>query len=401
MILLQINVVNNIYSTGRFVEEIGQLALSNGWTSYIAYGQAANPSQSQLIKIGSKWDIYKHGFLTRLTDRHGFGSKRATKKFIQQIETIKPDIIHLHNIHGYYLNIEILFDYLAHSDIPVVWSLYDCWPITGHCAYFDLVGCNQWQTTCIHCPQKKAYPAGFISQAKKNFEQKKELFNQVKNLTLVPGSHWLETIFGQSYLNKYPSHIIYSGINIHDFSPQTNVSEIRKNMGLTGKFVLLGAASTWDIRKGLNDFIALSQLLSSEYQIVLVGLSSSQINDLPSTIIGVERTQSIQKLAELYSLSDVFVNPTHEDTYPTTNLEAMACGTPVITYQTGGSGESVSEKTGIIVEKGNLPALHQAIQTVKSNGKALYTKACRERALTHFDKEKCYQKYIDLYNTLI
>ncbi|GHT02662.1 glycosyl transferase [Bacteroidia bacterium] len=402
MILLQINVVNNVYSTGRIAEEIGQLALTNGWKSYIAWGRETKPSQSQLIRIGSKWDIYRHVILTRLFDRHGFGSTRATKKLLKQIEIIQPDIIHLHNLPGYYINVEILFNYLAQSKIPVVWTLHDCWAFTGHCAHFESLGCKEWQTMCRNnCPQRESYPKSFVSQAKKNFLQKKQLFNQVKHMTLVPVSHWLENLVKQSYLNKYPCQVIHNGINMREFAPQPNVSEVRKKLNLTDKFVIMGVTMIWSESKGLNDFITLSQMLPVDCQIVLVGLHQAQIDQLPSTIVGIKHTQNIQQLAELYSMADVFVNPTYADTYPTTHLEAMACGTPVITYQTGGCGESVSKETGLVVEKGDLTALHQAIQTVKSKGKAFYSAACRERALRHFDKEKCYQKYIDLYNKLI
>ena len=399
--LLQINSVVNSGSTGRIAEEIGQTSIAAGWKSYIAYGRNDRPSQSELIKIGNDWDIKIHGFQTRLFDRHGLASKAATREFVQQIEKIKPDIVHLHNIHGYYINIEILFRYFKGASIPVVWTLHDCWSMTGHCAHFTFVGCEKWKTQCFSCPQKNGYPGSyFLDRSKQNYTLKRKLFTSVNDITIVPVSNWLEEIVKQSYLKNHPVRVINNGTDVNVFSPQSR-DGIRIKYGLVEKFVLLGVASEWGRKKGLYDFIELSKLLNDDERIILVGLKEDQIKILPENFIGITRTESTQQLAEFYSVADVFLNPTWEDSFPTTNLEALACGTPVITYETGGSPEAIDELTGIVVEQGNIGKLIDAIKMVKSNGKQSYSEACVNRAHRLYKKEDRYQEYIALYNSLL
>lgn len=374
--LLQINSVINSGSTGRIAEEIGQTAIAAGWESYIAYGRNERPSSSKLIKIGTDKDIKLHGLQTRLFDRHGLGSKGATTDFIRQVEDIKPDIVHLHNIHGYYINMEVLFLYLKKVNIPVIWTFHDCWSITGHCSHFTFVGCEKWKTQCYNCPQKTGYPASYlIDRSKKNFILKKELFNSLSNLTLVPVSQWLSGILKESFLQNYPIKVINNGVNTEVFRP-SEVSDFRNKHGLIDKFVLIGVATSWGERKGLNDFIELSKILESEFQIVLVGLNKKQIDQLPDNILGIERTESVDTLADIYATSDAFINPTYEDTFPTTNLESQACGTPVITYKTGGSPEAIDESTGIVVEQGNINKLTEAVYSIKKKGKEKFDFSC-------------------------
>lgn len=399
--LLQINSVVNSGSTGRIAEEIAHTAIASGWESYIAFGRNERYSESNLIRIGNDLGIKMHGLQTRLFDRHGLGSVKSTKLFIQQVDKIKPDIIHLHNIHGYYINIEILFNYLSKVDVPVVWTLHDCWSITGHCTHFSYVGCEKWRTKCYSCPQKNEYPASlFIDRSEKNYILKNELFNSLSNLTLVPVSQWLSDILKDSFLQKYPSSVINNGINTSVFKPTGN-NEIRERYGLQNKFILLGVAGIWSQRKGLEDFIELSKTLGADYQIILVGLTRKQKDQLPVEILGIERTESVEELAELYASSDVYINTTYEDTFPTTNLESLACGTPVITYNTGGSPESIDESTGIVVEQGNISKLVEAIRVIKDNGKQYYSDACVNRVNRLYKKEDRYKEYIDLYESLI
>lgn len=342
-----------------------------------------------------------HGLQTRLFDRHGLASKSATKELVRQLYKINPNIIHLHNIHGYYLNFEILFEFIKQANIPIVWTLHDCWPITGHCVHFEFAECEKWKTQCSHCPEKKSYPASyFIDRSTKNFNLKNELFSTVIDLTLVPVSSWLANILNDSFLNNKPVKVIHNGINTEIFQP-TFVQKFRVKQNLKSKFIILGVTSVWGPRKGLNDFIKLSNKLSSNFQIVLVGLTKKQIANLPKNVIGIEKTENVQELAELYSLGDVFVNPTYEDNFPTTNLEAMACGTPVITYKAGGSPEAVDKNTGIVIEKGDIEGIVHAIMDVKSNGKIHYTTKCRERVLSHFNKEDRHMEYIKLYEEIL
>lgn len=399
--LLQINSVVNSGSTGRIAEEIAHTAIASGWESYIAFGRNERYSESNLIRIGNDLGIKMHGLQTRLFDRHGLGSVKSTKLFIQQVDKIKPDIIHLHNIHGYYINIEILFNYLSKVDVPVVWTLHDCWSITGHCTHFSYVGCEKWRTKCYSCPQKNEYPASlFIDRSEKNYILKNEFFNSLSNLTLVPVSQWLSDILKDSFLQKYPSSVINNGINTSVFKPTGN-NEFRERYGLQNKFILLGVAGIWSQRKGLEDFIELSKTLGADYQIILVGLTRKQKDQLPVEILGIERTESVEELAELYASSDVYINTTYEDTFPTTNLESLACGTPVITYNTGGSPESIDESTGIVVEQGNISKLVEAIRVIKDNGKQYYSDACVNRVNRLYKKEDRYKEYIDLYESLI
>lgn len=404
--LLQINTVINLGSTGRIAEEAGQLAIEYGWKSYIAYGRnyKNSHSKSKLIRIGSNLDLNLHALQTRIFDQHGLGSYEATKKFIRQIKEIKPDIIHLQNLHGYYLNINVLFEYLSKVDIPIIWTFYDCWPMTGHCTYFDSVNCQKWETACSNCPQKKSYPASFlIDRSRKNYILKKELFTSIKRMIIMSNSQWLGNIIKQSFFKNYPVKIINSGVDLQHFSPQSEETKalIRKKYKLANKFVCIGVSINWPQRKGLNDFIKLSKELSDDSIIFLVGLSKSQLQNLPSNLIGITRTEKTQELAELYSAADVFVNPTWEDNFPSTNLEALACGIPIITYKTGGSIESVCPETGFIVEKGDIHGLVTAIETIRKNGKKYYSKDCREYALKMYDKNDRYLDYVNLYNTLL
>jgi putative colanic acid biosynthesis glycosyltransferase len=399
--ILQINSVVNSGSTGRIAEEIGQTAMAAGWKSYIAYGRNDRPSQSELIKIGNDWDIKMHGLQTRLFDKHGLGSRSATIELIGKIKEISPDIIHLHNIHGYYINIEILIQYLKEINTPVVWTFHDCWPFTGHCTHFTYVGCEKWKTQCFECPQKTEYPASWlVDRSEKNFYLKKELFTSLFNLTLVPVSNWLSGILKESFLQGYPIKLIHNGINTDVFKPSTS-RYFRSKHGLEHKFLLLGVASVWSPRKGLKDFFELSKHLNSDYQIVLVGLSRKQIEQLPNNILGIERTESVEELAEVYASCDVYVNPTYEDNFPTTNLESLACGTPVITYKTGGSPEAIDELTGIVVEQGNIAKLIDAFEMVKNKGKQYYSDACVNRAHRLYKKEDRFKDYLKLYEELL
>lgn len=399
--LLQINSVINSGSTGRIAEEIGQVAMKNGWKSYIAFGRNNQPSQSETIKIGNDWDIKWHGLQTRLFDRHGLASTKATKKLVEVIKEIQPNIIHLHNLHGYYLNIEILFHYLATANIPVVWTLHDCWPMTGHCAYFSFIGCDKWKTQCEHCSQKKGYPASYLmDRSYHNYRLKKELFTSVSKMTLVPVSNWLATIVKDSFLKGYPVKTIYNGVNTKVFSPQAT-DEIREKYKIGNRFVMLGVASIWSERKGLNDYIRLSRLLKDDEIIILVGLTNQQINSLPPNILGIRRTENVHQLAELYSLANVVCNLSVEETFGLTTIEGFACGTPGIVYNCTASPELITPETGFVVEQGDLAGIRKAIDTVKSKGKAFYSAACRERAVKMFNKNDRYAEYIQLYEQML
>lgn len=401
-IVLQINVVSNWGSTGRIAEEIGQAIMANGGSSYIAYSRGSNFSTSNLIHVGNKFDMYWHVLETRLFDRNGLASKMGTANLIKQIDRIKPDIIHLHNIHGYYLNYPLLFNYLAKNPIPLVWTLHDCWSFTGHCAYFTYANCEKWKQECNNCPQLDKYPSSwFTDRSHKNYVDKMHFFSSIKNVTLVPVSYWLSGLLEDSFLRQYPKTVIHNGINIEIFNIQNNRFEMHEKLCIEKHFVVLGVASIWEDRKGINDFLELRKLLSDDYLIVLIGLNLKQIANLPKGIVGIARTNSTQELANYYSLADVYVNPTWEDNFPTTNLEALACGTPIVTYNTGGSIEAIDGNTGFIIDTGDVAGLASVIKVIRENGKMSYLQACRNRAVTLFDKNHCYKEYIRLYNKIL
>lgn len=404
MILLQINTTANTASTGRIAEDIGQVAMADGAESYIAYGQGARPSQSNLIQIGNERDLKLHGLKTRLLDRHGFGSKAATKRFVAQLDELQPDIVHMHNLHGYYLNIEILFNYFAKRGTPLIWTFHDSWPFTGHCTFFEHYGCEKWKIQCHDCPNSKGYPSSWwLDQSRRNFADKKKLFNSVEKLTIITPSKWLAALVRQSFLKQHDIRVIHNGVALDRFFPHPQAEGFRKKLGLGNRKVILGVASVWDERKGLADFIKISDQLSADKVIVLVGLSKTQIAALPENgrIVGLARTESIEELAMLYTLASVFVNPTYLDNFPNTNIESLACGTPVVTYRTGGSIEAVAEGCGYVVDQGAHLQLLESIKKLLSGDKLEYRQTCRSRAEQYYDKVDRYRDYFALYKEVI
>lgn len=405
--LLQINPVIRINtSTGRIMQEIGELARANGWETYIAYskGRDGVPSnEAKLIPVGNKWSVAWHGVMTRLFDRHGLASDKATKDFIAAIKRIQPDIIHIHNIHGYFLNYQLLFDYLSKANIPVIWTVHDCWLYTGHCYYYSFVGCDKWRTQCNKCPQRKDFPASWwVDRSLQNFIDKKEAFTSLPKelLTIVPVSEWIHGEMKQSFLKDYSFQVIHNGINLDNFRIYPT-EEVKQRYGLEGKRIILGVASIWMAEKGWNDFMQLSELLNSDEVIVLVGVKEEQKKGFPANIIPISRTDNLKQLAELYSAAEAFVNPTWQDNYPTVNLEAIACGTPVVTYRTGGSIEVITPDTGMIVEQGDVKGLIVAVRYIEGKGKEYYQSKCRMYAETHFRKEDRYAEYLSLYEELL
>ena len=395
MRILQINSVCGVGSTGRIATDLYNVLENQGHECKIAYGRGNAPEGINSIKIGFAFDNYYHVFKTRVFDKHGFGSVNATKKFIEEVKKYDPDIIHLHNIHGYYINIEILFNYLKEANKPVIWTLHDCWPFTGHCSYFDYVACEKWKYGCSNCEQKGQYPSSKLrDNSEWNYENKKRLFTSVKNMTIITPSKWLSNLVKKSFLGKYPVEVINNGIDLDVFKPTE--SDFRKKYNLSDKFIILGVASVWGERKGLKYFIELSEKLSDEYKIVIVGVDEKQKKSIPKDIISICRTNNAKELAEIYTSSDVFVNPTLEDNFPTTNLEALACGTPVITFNTGGSIECINKNTGKIVEKDDINGLVKAIKNLKVD-----RLECINKARLFFNKNKKFEEYISLYGGVI
>ena len=387
--LLQINITSNWGSTGKIAEAINLAAQRKGWECSTAYGRWANPSKFPTYKVGNKWDMYVHYFENRIFDREGLSSRRATKALIRHIEELKPDVISLHNIHDHYLNYELLFRYLNKTDIKVVWTFHDCWAFTGHCYHFIQKNCLKWQTECGDCPQRNK----FFDRSRDNFILKKSLFIANRNLTIVSCSEWMENFVRHSFLKDKQVQVIHNGIDLNTFKV---LPDLKKS---NFKFHILAVSHVWLAYKGYYDIFKLREFLSDEYEITMVGLKEEQLSELPNGIRGITRTQNVQQLVEFYNEADVLINPTYADTFPTVNLEALACGTPVITYRTGGSPEAVDEKTGVVVEQGNIEALADAIRKMKDS--PLSSEDCRRRAEEHFDKDKCFETYIELYERLI
>ncbi|MCF1716380.1 glycosyltransferase [Flavihumibacter sp. RY-1] len=401
MKVLQVNTTINSGSTGRIAEGIGEVIRKSGGDSYIA-GSVGSSVSSQSKIVGNKLDKTTHILRSLFLDQHGLGSQNSTKEFVKYIEQVQPDIIHLHNVHGYYLNIQILFNFLKTYNRPLVWTFHDCWPFTGHCAYFDRVNCNKWITGCNRCPLIHKYPASFFyDRSEKNYMLKKQLFQGVNNLTVVTPSKWLKNFVEQSFFKENKVIVIPNGIDTVQFSPKEELHDsLVKKYRLPSKRIVLGVANVWDDRKGLNDFIELSALIDLTYVIVLVGLNDKQIKSLPHNIIGIKRTESISELAGLYSIADVFINPTKIDNFPTTNLEAMSCGTPVITYDTGGCKEAINAETGYVIQKGNIDQLLESIHKISDVGKKAYSENCISHIHSNYNKHDRFRDYFHLYESL-
>lgn len=376
--LLLINSVCGIGSTGRICADIAREYEANGYEVKIANGRSekiGEGTEKYAVKIGNRLDLYSHVAMTRLFDRHGLASKHATRKFLKWADEYDPDILWLHNIHGYYINYELLFDWIkirqkeqSESGKPVMevkWTLHDCWAFTGHCSHFTYVGCDKWKTGCNDCPQKKEYPACmWFDNSADNYSRKKRVFAGVENLTIITPSRWLEGLVKESFLGDYHTEVIYNTIDKTIF--KLTPSEFRSTHHIRDdQVIVLGVASIWSTRKGLDDFIKLSNMLAEDeddgYRLVLVGLSTEQAMAVPAGVLCIPKTGNAMELAKIYSAADVFVNLTYEDTFPTVNLEAESCGTRVITYDTGGCRETVNRNDSMVVPTGDLDQVYKVI----------------------------------------
>lgn len=394
--LLQINSVVNTGSTGRIAEQLGVLAISQGWESYIAYGREARGSQSRLIKIGSKWDVNFHAIGSILTDRHGLFSRYATKRFLQQVDIIQPDVVHLHNLHGYYINVPMLLRYLKQKNIPTVITMHDFWLMTGHCAYINQ-SCDRWKTGCGNCPRLNQYPAAKFDNTKANWKWKASLFVDMPNVTLVPVSYWLGRYVNESLLKNAKQNVIYNGIDTNVFKPFDGGASVG---GVDwSKFTIMAIATRWTEANGYQDVMKLSSILPDNCQIVMVGLDEQQMSNLPKNIIGFRKTESFTQLQELYTKSDLIFNPNREVTFGLVTAEAMACGTPAIVLRDTAGEELVDEQTGYVID--SVEEVPELISTINQVDKNYMSKACRDRVRELFNAEKQFQKYIDLYKAVI
>lgn len=395
MRILQINSVYGIKSTGRIAYDLVQIQKENGIEGYAACSSASKKYDNVLSmshgRLSDKLNILK----TRLFGRHGFYNKRDTKRLIEYMDKVSPDIVHLHNIHGHYVNIKMLFEYIAEHKIPVVWTLHDCWAFTGHCPHFDYVGCDKWKTGCHNCSQQKGYPVSwFFDRSKRNYEEKKRLFTSVPKMHLVSPSNWLADLARESFLGKYPVSVVHNGIDTDAF--KHTPSDLRKKLGLEDKFVILGIVSNLNSTKGGQYFLELAKMLKDDEHILLVSLEEGY-ELLPENITAVGRTENARELAKYYSMADVFVNPTLQDTFSMINIESLACTTPVVTFRTGGCMESLTEECGVVVEKGSTEALYKGIEEIRRMN--ISADLCRARGV-EFSRENRFSEYIDIYRTI-
>lgn len=391
-----VNAVCGTGSTGRMIADLTNLLRAKGDKCRVAFGVGASQKvlPEEAVKMNSKAGYYFHNALSRLTDHTGLYSKHQTKKLVQELDQFDPDIVHLHNLHGYYINYEILFRALKKRNKPVVWTLHDCWAMTGHCTHYVMVGCEQWKTGCKTCPLLREYPVCYTrGDVKGNYLRKQAAFTSLSNLTIVTPSEWLAKLTEQSFLGKNPIRMIHNGINTTIFCSRE--SDFREKYGLLGKKIVLGVASVWSNKKGLDDFYRLAQRLSEQYQLVLVGLTKEQLQMLPDNILGVQRTENAIRLAEIYSTADAFANPTYADTFPTVNLEAQACGTPVISYEVCGCPETIQPGCGETVPCGDVDAMLEKILYWCEKGKPIPINR------DVISSSNCYMAYYDLYKTLI
>lgn len=399
--LLQIDSCLAKGSTGRITEAIGAIMKRQGWNCYVVHGaRYVGKSHQKSLQVVSKFQEYLHAFGSMLFDRHGLFSNSETKRLIRHLREIKPDIIQLHCIHGYYINYKLLFDYLKDAQVPVVWTFHDCWAFTGHCAHFAFAGCDKWKEGCYECPLLKEYPKSlYVDNSQSNWKQKRESFTAIRDIHIVSVSEWLAKLTKQSFFKPYPLQVIYNGVDLSVFKPTEN--DVRERFNIPeDKTLILGVATAWGVEKGLNEFIRLS--FEKDIKVILIGVPDDIRKILPKDIIVISRTENQKELAAFYSAADMFVNPTYNDSFPTVNIESLACGTPVITYRTGGSPEAVDENTGLVVEQGNFQKLLKSIRLFKDQSfKETHSGDCRNRAIRLFNMNDRFEEYSELYNRLI
>lgn len=390
----------NFGSTGNIMLEIAETAENGGYTAAVCYPQSRDNSRKQKEKdfiIGTRFSRNIHLQLAGITGLNGCFSYFSTLKLLKKLDKLKPDIIHLHNLHNCYINLPMLFKYIKKHNIKTVWTLHDCWSFTGHCPHFDMIGCDKWKTGCYSCPQYKEYPKSLFDNSKIMYRLKRKWFTGVENMTIVTPSEWLASLVKESYLKDYPVKVINNGIDLNIFKPTE--SDFIKKYALENKYIVLGVAFGWGRRKGLDVFIELAKRLDEEkYKIVLAGTDDNVDKLLPDNIISIHRTQNQTELAEIYTAADVFANPTREENYPTVNMEALACGTPVVTFNTGGSPEMLDETCGAAVAKDDNDAMYNEIIRICEK-KPYSMEACIKKA-KGFDKNEKFGEYIRLYEVL-
>lgn len=395
MKILFINSVVDYGSTGKIVRDLANGAKAQGHEVLIIYGRHDTKNESDTFSLVDNKSTMFHGLMSLFFGRHGLHSKKQTQKLISEIEIFQPDVIHLHNIHGYYLNVPMLFEYLKKKNIKILWTLHDAWSFSGSSAYFDYYGCKIWDDGCVECNSTKDYPKTFAKyRQKKNFAWKKQSFRGLSDMTIITPSDWLSEMAKTTFLKEYPIKTIHNGIDLGVFKPTK--SDIRKKYGLEDKFVILGVASFWENRKGLKYFIEFADHLEEDEVIFLIGIDEKDKKKLPDEILTISRTDNVEELVKIYSAADLLLNPTLEDNYPTINLEAIACGTPVITFDTGGSPESINDQTGVVCRNKTVKSIVESVATMRLN-KLNLKNNCVNYAKAHFNKNIFIERSLEEY----
>lgn len=390
MKLVQINATCGAGSTGRICVSISETLSAKAADNYILYASGQSDYVRGLRYMRHK-EVKLQALRSRILGNYGFNSKAATRRLIMQLDAIAPDIVHLHNLHGHNCNLEILFSYFKEKRIKLYWTFHDCWAFTGYCPHYEMVNCTKWQTGCQHCPQKGHF-SWLFDRSPYLFKKKKEIFTGL-DLTIVVPSDWMAKQVKQSFLHNYDIKVIHNGIDLSVFCPTE--SDFRQRYGCQDRFLILGVAFGWDARKGLDVFIEMAKRLDERFRIVLVGTDDRVDRQLPKNVISIHRTGNQAELAAIYTAADLFVNPTREENYPTVNMEALACGTPVLTFRTGGSPEILDDNCGAVVDKNDLDGMEREILRIFE--KSPYTRqACLERA-KEFDRHSRFEEYVKLY----
>lgn len=392
--VLHINTVYRKGSTGKIIAGIESVCNEIGIDTYVAYRYCDTSEKSDNeIPVSSWLDCHVHNRLAMYTGFQGLFSYFKTKQFLKTVDRIKPDIIHIHNIHGSFINHRLLFDYIKSNDIKTIWTLHDCWSFTGFCPHFGIERCEKWRNGCGDCIRCRSERYPIIDCTRIMWSKKKKWFSEVNQLNIVTPSNWLASLVKESFLKDYTVNVINNGIDLNVFRPCE--SDFRKMHNCENKFVILGVAFDWGMRKGLDVFIELSKIISSDMQIVLVGIEDKMDKLIPDNIITIQRTNNQRELAQIYSSCDLFINPTREDTFPTVNIESLACGTPVLTFQTGGSPEIINDHCGCSVPCDDFEALYEKIMYIKMNNP--YSSVdCVKRAAS-FDMNEKFKEYVELY----
>lgn len=395
-----INTVIDRGGAGRIVSDIHKTIREAGYKSVIFYGRGYQQDDESVVKFGDGLGLLAHGFGSKIFDAQGLLSFRATRRLINQLHEYKPDVVHLHNVHGYYLNFPMLFSYFKEFSIPLVWTLHDCWPFTGHCAHFEYVKCDRWKIGCGNCPQTSEYPSALMDRSRANYERKKSIFNGLPKCRIVAPSQWLKKHVDSSFLSDYQCQVINNGVDLGLFKrnpgsvPFGDIAKKNDN-------VILGVASIWSVKKGVDIFAKLSHLLDENERLVIVGKMPNRFRrNFSEKTIFLDRIDGVDSLAKLYSSVRVFINPTFEDTFPTTNLEALACGVPVVTFPTGGSPETINFDYGVVC----LPTARDALAAARyfyELDVEVVAKECRNYIEKNFDKWDRFQEYIKIYEEFV